>query len=151
MELGTRLPEDLFDKCHDEYRRVLHTRTCTDCGYKWITVEVSLLKDWAGKQFDKCIVHNTKGKAITHVGKTQALNGKMYSFGLLKVIELGGYYRRRECQAMVKANEDGILVPCKARWTTAEVLAEGLFCEDVLRCSKCGSVSSRIERPRKKR
>lgn len=148
IELGTRLPEILFNKVHDNFRRVLHTRTCQVCNYKWPTVEVVLVNDWKGEKFDCCVVHNTIGKAITHIGITQALTGKMYSFGLHKVTELGGYYRRRECRTKVRTDEVG-LVECGARWTTAEFLAEGIVCEDVQKCAKCGSVESRIERRRR--
>ncbi len=151
-ELGVRLPEDLYLKIHNVKRRVLHTRTCVACGNKWPTTEIALLQKWKGRDFDKCQDHNIKSKAITHIGITQARKGKMYSFGLHKVMDLGGYYRRRECQAKVAIDEEGLeLKKCGARWTTGEFLSEGIVCEDVQMCAKCGSVQSKIERGKWKR
>lgn len=144
--LGARLPDDLFEKVHDERYRVLHTRMCVQCGNKWPTTEVALLKTWEGDKFDRCMIHTKQlSRAVVHIGITQAKRGKVYSFALQKICSLGGYYRRRQCLAKIKVGDMG-LEDCKARWTTGEFLSDGIVCEDVQLCAKCGSVESRIKR-----
>ena len=149
-QLGIRLPEHIFDKVMDRRRCVRHTRKCPECGFKWPTAEVSLVKSWDGIKFDCCQVHTRKpGVAYMNIGITRAKSGDYFSNALVKVLSWGGYYRRRECQAVVRFVGEKSEV-CKARWTTAEVSVDGVIGEDVQKCARCGSIKSRIQRKIKK-
>lgn len=150
-QIGVRLPDYLFEKVHDRRRAVHHTRKCPGCGYKWPTVEVSLVNAWEGGKFNCCQIHTKKvGKAYMNISVSAAKTGKYFSKGLLKIVGWGGYYRRRECPAIV-AFDGSEKRACKARWTTAEIPADGVICEDVQKCPRCGSVKSRVVRIYKQR
>ena len=139
-QIGVRLPEDVYLKVHDRRRAVHHTRLCQECGFKWPTVEVAMVRVWEGKRFDRCHIHYLKpAKSIVGISIDRAMSGDVFSKALKKIVSWGGYYRRRECQARVTANDR-----CGARWTTAEVDAAGLICENVQKCPRCGSHKSRI-------
>jgi predicted nucleic-acid-binding Zn-ribbon protein len=149
--IGGRLPAKLFEKVHDRLKRVNHTRTCKGCGYKFPTVEVTLVQKWSGKKFDCCPIHTSiRGEVVSQISVSRSKSGYYYSHGLFKVVSLGGYYRRRKCN-VTTGIEERELKKCDIKWTTGEFASDGTVAEDVQKCPKCGSVKTRTERRKQNR
>lgn len=149
--IGGRLPAQLYEKVQDREKRVSHRRTCKECGYQFPTVEVTLVQKWGGKKADCCPVHTSvRGDVVSQISVSRSKTGYYYSHGLMKVVSLGGYYRRRKCNVTV-AIENGEKKPCGTKWTTGEFTSDGTVCEDVQACPRCGSVRTRTDRKKRKR
>lgn len=121
-------------------------RTCKECGYKWPTAEIALVQKWNGGKYCYCQVHRAReSKVIKTISISQAKRGKTHSKALFKICSWGGFYRRRQCQALVSPGKI-----CGVRWTTAEVSPDGLVIDDIRKCPRCASFKSKIENRRKR-
>lgn len=137
---GESLPEPFFSRVHDIDVASYLVRECKTCGKKWASVEVPLVSCWTGRNVRFCPQHPTmRSRVIDQAGVDNIENSSHLSQAYVKVYALGGLYRRRIC------SNDMCVDPTKGRnlgkpirWSTIELLPEGIVVVDVTKCRKCG-------------
>ncbi len=101
MKVGERLPKKYYDKVFDlSVARVIH-RNCPACGHVFTNCEVPMTTTWEGSLAECCPVHYQPGEVISQIDRDRALKGKYESIGLMRIMTLGGVYRRRQCMYCV--------------------------------------------------
>jgi hypothetical protein len=147
--IGHRIPEPWYGFARDKRVARPVLRRCQSCRYVWGTVEIPIFSKWQGGAVDHCPRHiHAKGPAVTEVSPQQADHGGRYSTGLEKARRMGGVYRRRMCSLAYCMDGNTTLGKKRGarrtRWSTMEVLATGLVCDNVTSCPRCTGGRGRV-------
>ena len=135
--IGRQLPDIYFAYSQHAGIRHLRIRQCLDCGHQYVTAEIPLYAQWSEEvESTKCPNHpeGEAGRIISNTSPHVADKGKKYSVGMASAYRMGGVWRRREClvEGCVDAKNKK-----KSRWSTAEVSAEGMIVENIMKCPRC--------------
>ena len=144
--IGDRLPDPYYERAIGKRFCSKHIRRCEVCEHKWTTSEIPLVKTWRGEDAKCCPVHiEHEGKPLKHMSCSVMAKGNHDGKSVWTIYSWGGIYRRRECnfaydllgkEKCFMEQKIGGWMP--TRWTTAEVSADGLVVEDIMKCVRCG-------------
>ena len=99
-----------------------------------------MLPRWEGGRAESCPQHKGGKSAVTWGIRAPLVPYKKYvAPSMMRVVMLGGYYRRRVClEKGCDRGKNG----APLRWSTIELLPEGLIVPDVAECPRCESTKT---------
>lgn len=137
-------------------------RTCRDCGWQWLNVEIPMANVWTGLFASMCPLHLRWASSKARVTPQRMVKYKEMTSAFLLCVSVGASYCRRECRychycphERKRHNDLGCMVrdcrcrcykPCEqpdgrpTRWTVMEVDAGGRVMENVTKCPRCGGM-----------
>lgn len=132
--IGASIPEKYYDLVQNRSVAYRSRRVCKNCGFEWITAEIPMYHQWAGGSAQCCPEHtDTIGKVLMQITVDSARSGRYASGGLVRVMTMGGVYRRRQCKFEDCLDKHGK----RSRWTTGEFASDGTIVADIFKCPRC--------------